>query len=125
VLRFTHAERPQPIATLFQIACHPVPVCLGHSSSYVVTRGLTQSLADAVLALDPRTEPSILGCSPPTVAVPLSAVRIGATTFAFINAEVFNEYQLWQPPEVRLVGYANGEGRYIPTATTLTSGGTR
>ena len=62
---------------------------------------------------------------PASIAIPLSATRIGSTTFVFIGAEVFNEYQLWQPRDrrVRLVSYTKGEGCYIPTAAALAGGG--
>ncbi len=218
VLRFTHAERSTPIATLFQIACHPVCLgpenvfasgdfagiaaqlveahtgapalflngaagnvtpLIGRGSSYDATRGLAQTLADAVYAIDLHPEPAELRCSSPTVAqlplscrftndddidrqamwllgqktefpswpsvvagwqsrmrsqlaagqlpatidIPLSATRIGGTTFVFAGAELFNEYQLWQPPNARLVSYANGECCYVPTSAALASGG--
>ena len=63
------------------------------------------------------------GVLPSTIQIPLSAARIGQTTFVFLGAEVFNEYQLWQPRNVRLVGYADAEGCYIPTAAAIGGGG--
>ena len=63
------------------------------------------------------------GALPTTVNVPVSLTRIGELSFVFIGAEVFNEYQLWQPAGVRLVSYADGEGCYIPTAAALSGGG--
>ena len=63
------------------------------------------------------------GSLPSTIQLPLSAVRIGTLTFVFLGAEVFNEYQLWQPPHVRLVGYTDAEGSYIPTAAAIAGGG--
>jgi hypothetical protein len=63
------------------------------------------------------------GSLPSTVQVPLSAIRIGTLTFVFLGAEVFNEYQLWQPHHVRLVGYTDAEGSYIPTAAAIAGGG--
>ncbi|MCL4506013.1 MAG: neutral/alkaline non-lysosomal ceramidase N-terminal domain-containing protein [Chloroflexi bacterium] len=63
------------------------------------------------------------GRLPSTVSVPLSLTRIGGLSHVFIGAEVFNEYQLWQPAGVRLVSYTDGEGCYIPTAAALAGGG--
>ena len=63
------------------------------------------------------------GTLPTAVTIPLSAVRLGSVCFAFLGAEVFNEYQLWQPAGVRLVSYTNGEGCYIPSAAALAGGG--
>ncbi len=60
---------------------------------------------------------------PSTIQLPLNAVRIGTLTFVFMGAEVFNEYQLWQPRHVRLVGYTEAEGCYIPTAAAIAGGG--
>ncbi len=68
---------------------------------------------------------------PRAIHIPLTAIRFSRIdlrpqdelTFVLIGAEVFNEYQLWQPPGVRLVGYADGEGCYIPTAAALEGGG--
>ena len=63
------------------------------------------------------------GSLPSTIQVPLNAIRIGTLTFVFLGAEVFNEYQLWQPHHVRLVGYTDAEGSYIPTAAAIAGGG--
>jgi hypothetical protein len=63
------------------------------------------------------------GSLPATVQIPLSVARIGTLEFVFLGAEVFNEYQLWQPRNVRLVGYADAEGCYIPTAAAIAGGG--
>jgi hypothetical protein len=63
------------------------------------------------------------GGLPDSVSIPLGALQLGGVRFVFIGAEVFNEYQRWQPAGVRLVGYANGEGCYVPTAAALDGGG--
>ena len=63
------------------------------------------------------------GSLPSTIQLPLNALRIGTLTFVFLGAEVFNEYQLWQPHHVRLVGYTDAEGSYIPTAAAIAGGG--
>jgi neutral ceramidase len=63
------------------------------------------------------------GTLPRSVAAQVSALRIGDVRFAFTSAEVFNEYQMWQPLGVRVVGYTNGSACYIPTAAALAGGG--
>ncbi|MCL5995447.1 MAG: neutral/alkaline non-lysosomal ceramidase N-terminal domain-containing protein [Chloroflexi bacterium] len=65
----------------------------------------------------------VAGTLPTAVTIPLSTVRLGGVCFAFLGAEVFNEYQLWQPTNVRLASYTNGEGCYIPSAAALAGGG--
>jgi hypothetical protein len=63
------------------------------------------------------------GSLPATVQIPLSAAHIGTLKLVFLGAEVFNEYQLWQPRNVRLVGYTDAEGCYVPTAAAIAGGG--
>ena len=63
------------------------------------------------------------GTLPNTLQMPLSAVRIGELEFVFLGAEVFNEYQRWQPANVRLVCYSDAEGCYIPTCAAIDGGG--
>jgi neutral ceramidase len=58
-----------------------------------------------------------------SVPAQLSALRIGGLIFVFLGAEAFNEYQRWQPGHVRLVGYTDAEGCYIPTAAAIAGGG--
>ena len=218
VLRFTHAARDEVIATLFQIACHPVCLgpenvrasgdfvglaaqrievhtsapalflngaagnitpLIGRGSSYDATRELAHAVANTALTMELHPEPARLLCREPAVAqlplachfehaadidaqakwllaqttefpawpqvvagwqsqmhaqltagqlpatidIALNAILIGSTRFLFIGAEVFSEYQIWQQPGTRLVGYANGEVCYIPTAAALESGG--
>ena len=116
----------QPALAQLPLACHwQTPADVEQAAAWLRQQdtGFTGWLAVVEKWRGRMLQHLAAGTMPEAVDIPLSATRIGGTTFVFIGAEVFNEYQLWQPAGVRLVSYTNGEGCYIPTAAALAGGG--